>query len=68
MRTLKFMAGMLVGALCGAIVVLLITPQSGEDTQLMMTEKMNTLRGEAKKAFDTRKMSLEKQIADLQAG
>lgn len=68
MRTLKFMAGMLVGALFGAIVVLLIAPQSGEDTQMMMTEKMNTLRSEAKKAFDTRKMSLEKQISDLQAG
>lgn len=68
MRILKFITGMFIGATLGAVIVLLIAPQSGEETQMMVTEKLDALKDEAKKAFDTRKMDLEKQISDLQGG
>jgi len=68
MRTLRFLAGILVGGAFGALAVLLTAPQSGEETQMMVSEKLDTLKSEAKKAFEERKMNLERKMADLQAG
>ncbi len=66
MRAVKFLVGVLVGAAIGATVVLLIAPQSGDETQRMVTEKFDTLFEEGKKAYAARKNELKQQIEVMQ--
>lgn len=68
MRVLNFMLGLLIGAILGAGVVLLTTPQSGEDVQRLTREKMDSLLNEGRRAFETRKAELEKRMTSIQAG
>ena len=68
MRALKFLSGLLVGGMIGAVLVLLIVPQSGAETQKMVSKKMGTLLEEGKKAFDARRAELEAQMNALQRG
>ncbi len=62
MRAIKFLVGMMVGATIGAAAVLLIAPQSGEETQRMITEKFESVLSEGKKAYEERRSELEKKI------
>ncbi len=66
MRALKFLLGILVGSMIGASLVLLVAPQSGEDTQKKVAEKMEMLLAEGKKAFEARRAELEAQMNALQ--
>ncbi len=66
MRALKFLLGLLIGGTIGASLVLLVAPQSGEDTQRKLSEKMEMLLEEGKKAFDARRAELEAQMNALQ--
>jgi len=66
MRVLKFLLGLLIGGTIGASLVLLVAPQSGEDTQRKLSEKMEMLLEEGKKAFDARRAELEAQMNALQ--
>ena len=68
MRVLNFMLGLLIGAILGAGVVLLTTPQSGEDVQRLTREKMDSLLNEGRRAFEIRKAELEKRMTSIQAG
>lgn len=68
MRAIKFLLGVMVGSIIGAAMVLLIAPQSGEETQKMFSEKMETLMEEGRKAFDARREELEEQMSVLQRG
>lgn len=48
-----FLAGLLIGALAGAAVMLLMAPQSGEEARLRLREKADTtLEGVREKARD----------------
>ncbi len=62
MRAIKFLLGAMIGATIGAAVVLLIAPQSGEETQRMITEKFESVISEGKKAYEERRSELERQI------
>lgn len=62
MRAVKFLLGMIIGAMLGAVAVLLIAPQSGEETQRMITEKFEGIISEGKKAYEERRIELEQQI------
>lgn len=66
MRALKFLFGVLVGGMIGALLMLLIAPQSGEDTQKKVSEKMEMLLEAGKKAFEARRTELEAQMNALQ--
>lgn len=68
MRALYFVLGLLVGAIAGATVVLLTTPQSGQDIQDLARSKMDYIKDEGRRAFETRKSELEKQMADIKMG
>lgn len=68
MRVLNFIFGFLIGAVLGAGIVLLITPQSGQDLQQSTRGKLDSLLAEGRKAFDTRKADLENRMATIQTG
>ncbi len=67
-RVLNFTLGLLVGGLVGATVVLLLTPQSGEDLQKRVKEEIDILLEEGKKASSARKAELEAKMTRIQTG
>jgi gas vesicle protein len=52
MNTLRFLAGVLVGCVAGASVVLLVAPQSGKKTRALIQEKGIELRVQATEAVE----------------
>ncbi len=68
MRALNFIYGVLIGAALGAILVLLTTPQSGQDIQSAAKEKFDKLVEEGRKASDARKAELEAKMVNIRAG
>ena len=68
MRVINFVAGFLVGAAIGAIVVLLITPQSGSDFQMEVRSRFERIVAEGRKAAAARRAELEKRLSSLRTG
>ncbi len=68
MRALNFIYGVLIGAALGAILVLLTTPQSGQDIQSAAKEKFDKLVEEGRKASNARKAELEARMTNIRAG
>jgi gas vesicle protein len=68
MRVLNFIYGVLIGAALGAILVLLTTPQSGQDIQSAAKEKFDKLVEEGRKASNARKAELEARMTNIRAG
>ena len=58
-----FVGGLVVGALIGAMVGLLLTPQSGEDLKGQVRERMNLMIEEGRRAAAERRAELEAQFA-----
>jgi len=65
MRALNFVYGILIGAALGAVLVLLTTPQSGQDIQGAAKEKFNKLVEEGRKASEARKAELEARMTTI---
>lgn len=57
--------GTLIGAMVGAILAILLTPQSGDDLRGGMRERVMKLQEDLKSAARSRKTELEKQLAKL---
>lgn len=55
----SFMTGTVCGALVGAVVVLLVTPASGEELIAGVEERWRLARSEANKAMEERRAELE---------
>lgn len=68
MRVIDFVAGFLVGAAIGAIVVLLITPQSGSDFQMEVRSRFERIVAEGRKAAAARRAELEERLSSLRTG
>jgi len=68
MRALNFVYGILIGAALGAVLVLLTTPQSGQDIQSTAKEKFNKLMEEGRRASEARKAELEARMTNIRAG
>jgi gas vesicle protein len=66
-RMLSFFSGVLTGALVGAMVALLLTPESGENLRSRIQEQTLSLRDEIKKAAAERRAELEEQLKNLRA-
>ncbi len=64
-RIFSFMIGTMVGALVGAALAILLTPQSGDDLRGGMRERVMKLQEDLKSAASSRKIELEKQLAKL---
>ena len=59
----KFVEGFLLGALVGAAVTLLTTPQSGEMTQEAIRQRVKMVMDEGKRAAAERRAELEAEFA-----
>ena len=61
----SFLMGTVMGALVGATVALLLAPESGEELRVSIRQRFESLQGEIQEAATTRKVELEKQLANL---
>ncbi len=59
----KFVEGLLLGALTGAAVTLLMAPESGQDMQETIKQRLNMVIEEGKRASAERRAELESQFA-----
>jgi gas vesicle protein len=61
----SFLMGTVMGALVGATVALLLAPESGEELRVSIRQRFESLQGEIQEAATTRRVELEKQLANL---
>ncbi|MGD8622900.1 MAG: YtxH domain-containing protein [Anaerolineae bacterium] len=64
-RIVQFMNGLLLGALVGVALVLLLTPQSGEETRQMIRDRVETIRAEGERAAEAKRLELKAQFEEL---
>ena len=62
-KALNFLGGVALGAAFGAVVGLLLTPQSGEDLKQALRERVNLVIEEGRRAAAERRAELEAQFA-----
>ncbi len=62
-----FLAGLMSGAIVGAVAALLLAPSSGRELQSRAREQFDTLVEDAKTAAETKRVQLEAQLASLKA-
>ncbi len=65
---MRFLAGFLIGTLLGAVIILLITPQSGKDLQQGVRTRVDDLMTEGREAAAVRRAELEARLTELKAG
>jgi gas vesicle protein len=65
MRMLRIVAGLLLGAMIGAAVVLLLTPRSGVDTQQLIRDHIQAVLDEGRHAAEARRQELRTQFEAL---
>lgn len=63
MGAVRFLGGLIIGALVGAATTLLLTPRSGEDLQHLLRERANLVIEESRRAAAERRSELEAQFA-----
>lgn len=68
MRIINFIAGFMVGAVLGAAIVLLTTPQSGGELQAEARARVQSILAEGRKAAAERRAELEHRLATLKTG
>ncbi|MCC7360366.1 MAG: YtxH domain-containing protein [Anaerolineales bacterium] len=62
-----FLAGLMSGAIVGAVSALLLAPTSGRELQARAREQFDTLVDDARTAAETKRVQLEAQLASLKA-
>ena len=63
-RTVNFLGGLLLGALAGATFGLLVAPESGEQLQVRIRERINAAIEEGRRAAAERRAELEAQFSE----
>ena len=66
-RAISFIAGLLTGAIVGAMVAILLTPVSGENLQMQIRTRAQNIEREIRKAASERRAELEKQLTALRS-
>ncbi len=61
-KLMKFLTGLVVGAAAGMVVVSLLTPESGDETRLAISEKLNNLRTQMRAAAQAKREELEAEL------
>ncbi len=68
-KLFRFLSGFMLGAAVGGGLVLLYTPQSGEETKAALQERIELVRAEAKKAAEAKRQEMMAEFEALkQAG
>jgi gas vesicle protein len=65
MSGLRFVSGMLAGALVGAGLVMLFAPQGGAATRQMIQDRVQSIVEEGRQAAETRRLELTAQFEAL---
>ena len=58
----KFIFGAIIGALLGSSIVILLAPESGDETRAALLSRFNTLVNQVEEAISERKAELLKEI------
>ena len=66
-RFMSFLAGVMSGALVGAVTALLLAPTSGKELQSRITENVASIRDEMREAYEARMAQLEAEIEALRS-
>ena len=66
-KLISFLSGAVMGALVGATLALLLTPESGKDLRSQLRERVQMVQAEVQKAAAARRAELEQQLAALRA-
>jgi gas vesicle protein len=64
-RVFPILAGVLVGAAVAGGLVLLFTPQSGEDSRQLIQERIEAILTEGRQAAETRRLELQTEFETL---
>jgi gas vesicle protein len=64
-KIVQFLTGLLLGALVGAGLVLLLAPQSGDDTRQIIRERVETIRAEGEEAAAAKRLELKTRFEEL---
>ena len=62
-----FLAGLMSGAIVGAVAALLLAPMSGSELQTQTRDQFNQLIEDARHAAETKRVQLEAQLEALKA-
>lgn len=63
-RFIKFLGGAVIGAFVGSAIVILLTPESGEETRIALSARIKNLSEQLKQAYSDRKTELLKEIEE----
>lgn len=61
----NFLSGMIIGALGGAVIALLLAPQSGEDLRDDIRREVEEILEEGRRASEQRQREMEEQLNRL---
>jgi gas vesicle protein len=64
-KFVSLLLGFVVGAVAGSSVALLLAPASGEAMRKQIRDRINTVQNEVNEAARSKRVELEKQLADL---
>lgn len=67
-RFFSFLAGLLTGALIGAVAALLLTPMSGQEMTGEVRGRAEKIAADVKSAIDTERQRLEAELEALKRG
>ena len=59
------LSGLVVGALLGMVLVLLLTPRSGEETRQRIQDQVDAVLEQGKQAAEERRLELTRQFDEL---
>ncbi len=62
---LRFMCGLLLGALVGGAIALLFAPRQGAETQRLIQDRVKTILAEGQEAAETRRLELTEKFEGL---
>jgi len=66
-KLFSFLAGMICGAMVGAVLALLLTPASGEKLRADAMARWDTAKAEARLAMEEKRKELEKQFEQMKS-
>jgi gas vesicle protein len=64
-KAFKFLGGFLFGSILGASLALLLTPASGENLRMQMSDGFNQMLHDVKQAARDRRFEMEQQLEEL---